>query len=154
MRKRTDIAHWIQALGGIAKFAASSLIAFTVDYGMFSLLVFLTKGLGGISIPISNVVARAVSASMNFWINKRFVFRNTDKGLLPGAKYFALAASILGGNTTVLYALVNYLNIDKYAAKLMTETLFFIISWYVQKVFVFRTRGHNRRMTDSSAGRN
>jgi glycosyltransferase involved in cell wall biosynthesis len=85
----------------IIKFAASSFTGFVVDYGMYSLLVILTGGLGtSVSIPISNIIARITSASVNYSINKRYVFQNKDSVAKTATQYFVLAACILAGNTT------------------------------------------------------
>jgi glycosyltransferase involved in cell wall biosynthesis len=63
--------------GNIFKFAGSSLLAFALDYGLYSLLAVLTAGLGtAVSVPLSNIAARIVSAGTNFAVNKRYVFKN------------------------------------------------------------------------------
>lgn len=127
--------------GNILKFAASSLIGFVVDYGLYSLLVVALSGLGTvISIPLSNVLARMVSATTNFMINKRLVFQHQGNILKTGAEYFSLAACILCGNTVLLSVLVNNLGMNKFAAKLVTELTFFALSWLVQRFFIFRKR--------------
>jgi putative flippase GtrA len=128
----------------ILKFAASSMIGFVADYSLYGLFVLLTKGLGGFSVPVSNVAARVLSAWLNFWINKRFVFKNEDQALKAGAKYALLATSVLAGNTALLSLLVR-LGMNKYWAKLLTEVTFFASSWFVQKVFVFKKRPHRDR---------
>jgi uncharacterized membrane protein len=60
--------------------------------------------------------------------------------LRSAAGYFALAAFILAGNTFVLQTLTGTLGIGALAAKIMTEVLFFMISWTVQKYVVFYNR--------------
>lgn len=124
----------------ILKFAASSLTGFAVDYGLYSLLVTLTAGAGALSVPLSNVAARIVSASVNFTINKKFVFKSDESALRTGAQYFALAACILFGNTLLLSWLVSGLGINKFAAKIVTEITFFALSWAAQKFLIFRKK--------------
>ena len=48
-----------------------------------------------------------------------------------------LAAVILIGNTIVLSTLVNTMGIGSMPAKLITEIIFFFISWTVQKYLIF-----------------
>jgi putative flippase GtrA len=130
----------------IIKFAASSFISFLVDYGLFSLLSVLLSGLGsGISIPLSNITARIVSASLNYSLNKRFVFRDKGRVLKSAVQYFALAACILVGNTLLLNYFVNSLAVNRYAAKIITEIAFFIISWLVQRFAIFNRQAGGHR---------
>ena len=140
MHKRTAKIPWSLAIGGIVRFAASSLTAFAVDYTLYGVLVALTNGLGGYSLLLSNVCARAASATLNFGINKRLVFQSRESALTAGAKYFALALCILAGNTALLYLLVHALSLNKYIAKLVAELIFFLASWHVQRVYVFKER--------------
>lgn len=129
----------------IIKFAASSFLGFLVDYSMYSALVMITAGLGGaISIPLSNVLARITSATVNYSVNRKFVFQNNEKIGKTMSQYFLLVALILGGNTVLLSFLVNGLNVDKYIAKLMTEITFFTLSWMTQKFIIFRKRSDRK----------
>ena len=122
----------------VFKFAASSAVGFFVDYGAYSLLTALTVGLGtNISVPLSNVSARLISSTVNYSINKRYVFENRDSALKTAVQYFTLVAFILAGNTLLLSAMVNNLGINKYAAKIITEITFFTLSWITQKFIIF-----------------
>lgn len=126
----------------IFKFAASSLAGFAVDYGLFSLMTLLTAGLGtSLSVLLSNVSARAVSACVNYEINKRFIFKSKNSGAKTAAQYFALAGLILAGNTALISFLTVTLGANPYAAKILTELTFFLLSWFVQRFVIFRGRG-------------
>lgn len=123
----------------IIKFAASSFTGFLVDYGMYSLLVVLTGGLGtAVSVPLSNITARIISASVNFTINKRFVFKSNDNVVKTAAQYFSLAACILCGNTLLLSYLVDSADVNKFIAKIVTEITFFSFSWLAQHFIIFK----------------
>lgn len=122
----------------ILRFSAASFAGFTVDYVMYSALLLLTGNL-----LASNIGARAVSATVNYTLNRKFVFRSKNGILQSAASYFALAGIILVGNTTVLNFLVNDRGIGRMSAKLMTEILFFMFSWLMQRLFVFRNRNSN-----------
>lgn len=129
----------LRIYGDIFKFAASSFTGFVVDYGLYTLLTAITGGLGAISIPLANVLARIVSAWVNFLINQKYVFKSTESIAKKAAQYFLLAAVILAGNTVILSALVGA-GMNKYLAKVLTEILFFSMSWVVQKFIIFRKK--------------
>ena len=122
----------------ILKFALSSLAGFLADFALFSLISSLTAGLGPPSIALSNILARVASASLNFSLNRKLVFKSRDP-LLPAAlKYALLAGTILIGNTLLLGFLTNVLGLHRLFAKLLTEVTFFTLSWLVQKYLIFR----------------
>ena len=122
----------------ILKFSASSLASFAIDYGMYALLLAVT-GAAGIanSLVISNIGARLVSGTANYTMNKRLVFKSRTGFAKSAVQYFLLAAFILAGNTIVLSTLAGTLGINRFAAKLITEVIFFAISWTVQKYVIF-----------------
>ncbi|MDD3588333.1 MAG: bifunctional glycosyltransferase family 2/GtrA family protein [Thermoguttaceae bacterium] len=129
----------------VVRFALSSMAGFLVDYGLFCLLIMLTHRLGTVSsIIIANVGARIVSASVNFFLNKKYVFGNRAGILKTAIGYFSLAVGILIGNTLVLRLLVQSCRVNKFLAKLLTEAAFFLISWLVQHFFVFRRTSETR----------
>lgn len=124
----------------ILKFAGSSFISFLVDYSLYSLLVIVTASWGTSSIPFSNITARIISASINFTINRNLVFHSQKSVLHTGTQYFLLASCILCGNTILLSWLVNTVGLNRFGAKLITELIFFTLSWIIQKTIIFRKR--------------
>ncbi len=122
----------------ILKFSASSLASFAIDYGMYALLLAAT-GAAGIAngLVISNIGARIVSGTANYAMNRRLVFKSRTGFAKSAVQYFLLAAFILAGNTIVLSTLAGTLGINRFAAKLITEAIFFAISWTVQKYVIF-----------------
>lgn len=123
----------------VIKFSISSLIGFLVDYAAFTLLTL---------IPVSwehwtlacNVIARIISASVNFTINYKLVFKSKEKVWIAILKYALLAIFILGCNTALLWLLVEKAGMNKYLAKVIVEITMFITSWLVQRLFVFRKK--------------
>lgn len=118
----------------ILKFSASSFLGFLVDYAAYALLSLITEWLW-----VANVLARVISATVNFTVNRRFVFRSKESIGRSATKYFLLATVILVGNTFVLNWLVSA-GIHKMWAKLLTELFFFLFSWLIQRLLVFRNR--------------
>ena len=117
----------------IVKFSGSSIISFIIDYILYSTSFLLTKRL-----ILSNIFARIISGSVNYTINKHIVFKSTKKGLQSAIYYIFLALVILILNTLILKLLVTFIGINAYIAKIITELILFIISYTVQKRFVFK----------------
>lgn len=123
----------------ILKFSAASLASFFLDYGLYSLLTQLTSGMESVqSLLVANIGARLVSASVNYIMNRKLVFQSNAYIVRSAVQYAVLAGSILAGNTLVLHLLADWLGVNRYAAKLTTEILFFFVSWIIQRKFIFR----------------
>lgn len=122
----------------ILKFSAASFVSFLIDYGLFSIFTLWTSGLDNAwSILLANSGARVISASVNYSLNRNLVFQSKAQVIPSAIQYALLAVAILVGNTIILYISANGLGINRYAAKLMIEMLFFLISWQVQRKVIF-----------------
>ena len=116
----------------ILKYSASSLISFFVDYGLFCTLSLFTG-----SAVLSNIAARIFSSTLNFSLNRKFVFRSKQNLTTSAFRYFTLAAAVLTLNTLILRSL-SLIGINTYAAKIITEIILFIFSYVIQHKFVFK----------------
>ena len=125
----------------ILKFCCSSLIAFGVDFVMLLVLNHLTAGLGAeLSLAVSAVGARLVSASVNFCINRRVVFKGNETLGKAIAKYAALAVAILAVNYLLLRLLNLVLSWPLALSKIIVEVLLFVVNFVVQGRLVYRSR--------------
>ena len=117
----------------ILKFACSSLICFGIDYVLFQLLRTF--------IPltwVSNLLARIVSASVNFMLNKKLVFKGNEKTLPAVLKYAALAVFIYLIDTAILALLYEKLGWSRYVVKIISGVLGYLISFPMQGRIVYR----------------
>ena len=113
-------------------FLLSSLTAFAVDTVALLVLHALTGAL-----LLSVVGARVLSATVNFGVNRRFVFRCGSRERRGAAlRYAALAVGLLAANYVLLTALVA-LGLPLLAAKVSTEVLLVGASYLVQRSLVF-----------------
>lgn len=125
----------------ILKFSASSLIGFGVDYAVYSLMLLLTASWKPIvGLWISNITARILSASANYFINRELVFGSKSRFISSALKYVMLVVVIMVGNTLLLTLLVEQMRMGRYIAKICTEVLFFALSWVLQRFIVFRDK--------------
>ncbi len=119
----------------ILKFSAASLTSFVVDYGLYCLLSALTG-----AVALSNVLARIVSGTVNYTLNRKLVFESSAGVGRSLIQYILLACGILALNTTLLWLLVTELGLNRYAAKILVEIVLFAISYFVQKRWIFRKK--------------
>ena len=127
----------IRIYSQILKFISSSLLSFCIDF----LLYTASFALSG-SILFSNTFARLISLHCNFFMNQNYVFQNTSEGtkrehLKEYLSYLGLALSLFAMNSLLLSAVVEVLGVNAYLAKIITEILLFILSYFVQKHLIF-----------------
>lgn len=126
---------------GMFKFILSSFSSFIVDYLVFTVLMLILPHENSL-ILMSNIAARFISAFYNYSMNCSFVF-HTKRKLKTAAEYFALAVLILLFNNIILFILVEGIDMWVYAAKIMTECILFLISFIVQRRFIFSGKVKN-----------
>ena len=115
----------------LLKFAASSGVATIIDYVLVLALNALT---GALFFPV--VVARMVSASVNFAMNRR-VFEATGVPLRRSAlRYAALAIAVVAGSYTML-AVLTGIGMPLWIAKIIANTTMYLVSYSAQSRYVF-----------------
>ena len=68
------------------------------------------------------------------------MFKNKQNTVKSAAKHLALALFILAANTVTLQFITEIIGIYRLAAKIVTEVLFFILSWTAQRFIVFKKK--------------
>lgn len=125
--------------GEIIRFAMSSFLGFCIDFILYWILSILLSGLGqGRGVFISNVSARLVSGTINFQMNRKWVFDQNHSMKRQALQYILLAMVILLANSALLLLFVEVLQIQKVIAKLFVEIILFLCSFFVQNKFIFR----------------
>ncbi|GAA5032370.1 glycosyltransferase [Microbacterium fluvii] len=119
----------------ILLFAGSSLLAFFVD--TVALLAF--NALTGWLIP-SIIAARVLSAGVNFTVNRRVVFARGGRIGVQALRYGVLALALLASNIAWM-AFLTDAGVPLLLAKITTEIVLFVISYGVQRGFVFGAEG-------------
>lgn len=132
----------------IIKFSGSSISSAAIDFALLLVLQHLTGNL-----LVSVVGARACSSLFNFFCNKYLVFnRNAVHKANSLFRYYILAAVLLGFNYMFMSAFVNIIGMGLITAKLITETVLFIASYWFQRRFVF-SRGKTNLITGTNQGK-
>lgn len=135
----------------IFKYIASSLAGFAVDFVLLLLFSGLFSGMnlpfmkeeGDLALLISVVLARIISAVVNFTLNKTVVFKSKGDWKKELGKYAVLAVCVM----VVNYFLLNLLNIQLgwplAVSKLLVEVILFCANFFIQGRFVYNQKSKN-----------
>lgn len=124
-----------------AKYIISSLSSFIVDILLFSLFVSLLPkiNLRGITeIVIATILARIISATYNFIINSKVVFKNQNKSSI--IKYLILSIVQMFISAFAVSELFKLLHINSTLIKVIVDTIIFIINFVIQREWVFKKK--------------
>ena len=117
----------------LIKYSLSSIISAVIDFILLMLFNFFSGNLF-----LSVAIARLCSATLNYNINKRYVFKN-DKNQnsqsLP--KYVFLAVIIMLINYNILN-FYYFIGLPLSISKIITEGTIFLFSYWIQKKFIFK----------------
>ena len=131
----------------ILMFGASSMLAFLIDFAVFTLMsLWVLPTLAGIStdtklleVVFAAVPARIISSFVNFLINRNVIFAKKKKDKLARhlLGYYLLVAAILAVNILMITGLQS-LGLNVLVAKIITEAVLFMVSFFVQKRVIFK----------------
>lgn len=141
------------------KFMGSSMICYALDWVLFTGLHYWLSGVFGensiADTAISTVSARVISSMLNFFINRRIFNKGGGKLGWTMVKYYMLAVCILLASTISLHyvslGLSNFAWIsntfgEKWLqpfVKLPIDFILYLVSYNIQKKFVFKKVGSN-----------
>ncbi len=127
-------------LGNFIKFMGASLLSFLLDQGVFALMEnFVLSQMGDGREIAATIVARLVSAPVNFLLNRNYVF-NSKGSKKAFARYLVLAAGILFLSAVCVEGLMDLLHVAPGFAslvKLAVDTVLYLVSYRVQNKWVF-----------------
>ncbi|MGV3060992.1 glycosyltransferase [Streptococcus hyovaginalis] len=113
------------------KFSSTAILAALIDALALFMLMALTDHL-----LFSVITARVVSATVQCLLNANLVFKRTSQLFKSTMRYFMLALAMLACNYVLMKSLIT-IGIWLVVAKLLTESLLFIVSYRVQRERVF-----------------
>jgi len=115
-----------------ARFASSSFLACLIDFIIFAIFLQFTASIGW-----SIVVARAISGTFNFLVNRTFVFHSGGDIFRPLLKYMLLLVLLGVVAYASIYMLTSQFHWNPYAAKVVIEVMLFVYSFASQRDLVF-----------------
>ena len=125
-------------------YTLSSLSSFLLDSGLFYLLdLLLNSILGPYAEALCNLIARAISSFYNFNIN-RLVFQSRGEYGKSILRYYCLCIPQALISTGLLFLFVWLFNLENAAAstavKVVVDGVLFIVSFFIQKYWVFKKK--------------
>ena len=127
-------------LGEFLKFMGSSLICMAIDNGLFNLLnlAVFHNGQAAAAQPIliSTIVARVVSATVNFLLNRNLVFKDHQNAGKQLVRYIVLCVGIMLASGCCTW-LLGQIGIHSTIGKLIVDTCLYFVSYRVQQSWVF-----------------
>ena len=121
------------------KFLATSLSSSVLDIVLFTVFSGILQWLHlGHVILAATVGARVVSSIYNFLMNKGVVFRCEGKIQTTFFKYYALCIVQMLCSAGLVALFVKLLGIHATIVKIVVDTLLFLVSFRIQKEWVFK----------------
>ena len=123
------------------KYIISSLSSFLLDIFLYAGLVNILpeiRIIGITEIVIATIIARIISASYNFIVNSKVVFKNQTKSSI--IKYFILSAIQMFISAFAVSELFKVLNINSTLIKVVVDTIIFVINFVIQREWVFKKK--------------
>ncbi len=124
-----------------SKFILSSVLSWAVDIGLFAFLFWLWRLFDlreDIGIVVCAYIARAISAFVNYSVNKHRVFKSGDLGHGTLLRYAALCVCQITVSAFATKWLVSLFTLNATPIKIVVDILLFIISFRIQRGWVFR----------------
>jgi putative flippase GtrA len=101
----------------------------------FSILVYWAMLWAGLAVPLASLASLVVGILISFTTQSRFVFDNRDPWkLLP---YFIVWSTLYAFNLGLIWLLMRC-GLDAYAAGFLSTPATVVLSYFLQKTFVFR----------------
>lgn len=123
------------------RYIFSSLSSCVLDIALFAVLCFLIRGKYVGYIAISTVIARIISATYNFALNYKMVFKSREKVEKAAIKYIILAVVQMALSAFLVTMGVRLLaGAAETIVKIVVDTCLFFISYKIQQKFVYISR--------------
>lgn len=124
------------------KYIFSSLSSSVVDLVLFWLFCFLMReSAPGTYVVMATVIARIISATYNYTLNYKVVFKSRESVGNTSIRYILLAIAQMSASALLVWLISGVLKIvPEVVIKAIIDTILFFVSYYIQQRFVFARR--------------
>lgn len=118
------------------RYLFSSVVSFFIDISLFSLIIYFIGESNFQTIILASYIARSISSLFNYLVNNYIVFKTSSSNSL--IKYYSLVIVQTFVSSLLVSMVHNMLmNFSPTILKVVIDLLLFLISFYVQKKWVF-----------------
>ena len=121
----------------VLRYTGSSILAVLVEYIIFAIAIGLGNG-----IMLSNYVARFFSAGVNFYTNKKFVFKSRGNLVFQLVGYIMLCVIAASISAWCISFIKENWEWNVIVAKAVIDTLLYFVNYVVQSTVIFRKRNN------------
>lgn len=117
----------------------SSGLSFVVDIMTFSIILYFIKDRFVNAILLSSYAARAISSVVNYFVNKKYVFKNEKKRNYKAfIEYFLLVIINITISGLIVTKVYNYIHLNATFIKVVIDSIIFVINYFLQKLVIFK----------------
>ena len=121
----------------VLKFTFSSLSSYIGELLIFVFLITWLKPLmGHFSIIIATVIGRTCSSIYCYYFNSRLIFESKEAS--PMVYYILIVVQMLL-SAVLVYLLSHMILIKETYMKMFVDTILFVISYFIQKKYIFHS---------------
>lgn len=120
------------------KYLWASLASMVIDVGTFGIFMLIFAFCPSwLCVLIATIASRVLSSLFNFFINHKFVFKSKQGKHTTVWRYYLLCIIQLGASFGGVFLVTEYLHMPSMLAKILVDLLLFIVSFQVQREWVF-----------------
>lgn len=121
------------------KFALSGVASFGLDMALFALFIWLWKdNAPELYIVIATIIARVISGTFNYIINRKKVFKKGDERSF--IKYVILAVIIMVLSASLVHGAYDLFGKGEIVIKAIVDSLLFLVGFVIQREWVFKKK--------------
>ena len=123
----------VRIYGLILLYIMSAIISTAVDFGIFAIMFFTFPSL----LMLDVLTGRLISSVVNFFINKKIVFKQKGTVAHAAVRYYILVALVSLASFGLIKLLTSQLGMNVFIAKLVTDISLGLVSFFAQREFVY-----------------
>ncbi|HJB24340.1 MAG TPA: bifunctional glycosyltransferase family 2/GtrA family protein [Candidatus Jeotgalibaca pullicola] len=130
-----------QLFGTFLKYVFSSISSFVIDILLFHIFVLIFGNMAaGVRILVATILSRVGSSACNFYMNKNVVFENSSRDSALIVRYFSLVLIQMLLSWFFVMTLFKILPLSETFIKIIVDSILFLFSYRIQKMYVFKKR--------------